>query len=143
MKRLIAFARLSKRDRKLLLLATIYLIACSLKLRTQSFGKIQIWATRRHSDKAPLHRLIWAVKVATNIVPGATCLTQALALQKLLSKNNLTSELGIGVGKLDDQFRAHAWLTHKGDVLIGEAELEKYTMLRQTAFDRAESPNTN
>lgn len=52
-------------------------------------------------------------------VPMATCLTQALALQFLLARRGLHSEMHIGVGKEGGDFRAHAWLETRHGVIIG------------------------
>ena len=52
-----------------------------------------------------------ATKIAAAIVPGASCLTQALAAQYLLACRGYASQVRIGV-KLgaDNQVEAHAWL---------------------------------
>lgn len=55
-------------------------------------------------------------------VPGASCLTQALALQWLLARAGHGSDLNVGVARdADGTFRAHAWLTCNGRVVIGTA----------------------
>jgi hypothetical protein len=123
---------MSQRDRRLLLLAMMYSVEGRLRLLTQDFKTIQAWTTRSRPGTAPLGRLIWAANAAGRIIPGTTCLIRALTLQRLLSRNNLTSELGIGVAKVNDEFRAHAWLIRNGEVLIGGEDLEKYTILRQS-----------
>ncbi|MFO6448770.1 lasso peptide biosynthesis B2 protein [Erythrobacter sp. NE805] len=66
------------------------------------------------------------------LVPRATCLTQALALQYLLARAGHGSDLHVGV-RCDDagRFEAHAWLACNGRVVIGAAgtRLSDYTHL--------------
>lgn len=54
------------------------------------------------------------------IVPGASCLTQALALQWLLARAGHASTVTIGVRQDDaGAFRAHAWVTCNQRVVLG------------------------
>jgi hypothetical protein len=54
-------------------------------------------------------------------VPGATCLTRALAAQAMLRYEGLQSAIRIGVGPASaaQRFRAHAWLVCAGTVVVG------------------------
>ena len=62
----------------------------------------------------------WAVEAASRLVPGATCLTQAVAARLLLHRHGHAAELCVGVGHYDHGgFRAHAWVEHRGRVLLG------------------------
>ena len=63
-------------------------------------------------------------------VPRATCLTQALAAQVLLARLGERSVLRIGVAR-DERLgvRGHAWLEHRGRVVIGGASLDGYVPL--------------
>ncbi len=84
-----------------------------------------------------------ATSRAARLVPGASCLTQALALQVLLGRRGLGSRLCIGVRKGSaGGFEAHAWVERGGRVLIGgssEAALrESWTPL--TAWDFSVPP---
>ena len=75
-------------------------------------------------------RLRWAVEATSRRVPGATCLTQALALQILLGRRGQASELRLGVSRGDAPgLQAHAWLESEGQVVIGAAERDRYTAL--------------
>jgi hypothetical protein len=73
-------------------------------------------------------RLAWAVQAAARRIPGASCLTQALALQYVLGRAGETTKLHIGVAKDSARgFEAHAWLEHRGAILVGDnGELERY-----------------
>ena len=84
------------------------------------------------SNQAPIDRVAWAVTVAGRYVPAATCLTQALATQVLLSQHGYEACLRIGVVRGEDgQLQAHAWVESDGVVVIGgpESALERYVTL--------------
>ena len=60
--------------------------------------------------------------------PRATCLTQALALNRLLSSDGHASTGLIGVRKDDAGFAAHAWVEWRGGPLLSSAtEVTKYS----------------
>jgi hypothetical protein len=74
-------------------------------------------------------------------VPGATCLSSALTLQRLLSSAGHPSQVHIGVARDASGFMAHAWLVHDGVVVIGEEEHERYAHL--TAWDARKTFGTS
>jgi Transglutaminase-like superfamily len=124
-----AFVRLAPNDRALLLQAFACLASCMVRLRLQRFAKLQGWATKMGRGAVAVDRLRWAVKVALRLMPSATCLCQALALQRLLARHGHPSELRIGVKKSNSGFSAHAWLVHDGRVLIGGSQSDQYNQL--------------
>jgi hypothetical protein len=68
----------------------------------------------------------WAVRLAARYVPGASCLTQAITAQLLLSWADVDSHLHVGVSR-GDRFEAHAWLECNGRVLVGGEESSRYS----------------
>ena len=75
-------------------------------------------------------RVGWAIRKAANHVPRATCLTQALAAQLLLSRFHYASQLCIGIARKEDGgMDAHAWIEAEGRVVIGGEELERFTRM--------------
>ena len=60
----------------------------------------------------------WSVRVVSRLVPQATCLTQALALQRLLAHRGYASVVQVGVANVDGRFVAHAWVEHDGHALL-------------------------
>jgi hypothetical protein len=79
----------------------------------------------------PVSRLVWAVRAASRRVPAASCLTQALALQCLLTRAGRASEIHIGVAR-DPQtgFQAHAWVECAGTTLLSDpAEMGRYVTI--------------
>lgn len=74
--------------------------------------------------------ITWAVRRVSRAVPGATCLTQALSAQLLLSRRGYASQLRIGVTRgPGPRLRAHAWLERDGIIVIGAADVAAYTPL--------------
>lgn len=72
-------------------------------------------------------RLERAVRFASRLVPRATCLTQALALNHLLARHGHASTVQIGVRNDDGRFAAHAWVEWSGGPLLSSAtELTRY-----------------
>jgi transglutaminase superfamily protein len=63
----------------------------------------------------------WAISVASRIVPAATCLTQALALHRLLARFGYASVVQVGVQRCDGHFSAHAWVEHEGQSFLGSS----------------------
>ena len=76
--------------------------------------------------------LAWAVRNVSRVIPFASCLTQALSLQKLLAQDGYASTIRVGV-KLDDknEVDAHAWVVFDDQVLIGGSDrnLDDYGVL--------------
>jgi hypothetical protein len=70
------------------------------------------------SGRPAVDRLEWAVLAASRFVPRATCLTQALALRRLLSRSGYQSSVQIGVRLTDGRFAAHAWVEHESKSLL-------------------------
>jgi len=82
------------------------------------------------ADETIVDRIAWAVSTVAARVPRGTCLTQALAAQVLLARLGERSTLRIGVAH-DERLgvRGHAWLEHRGRVVIGGAALDGYVPL--------------
>jgi Transglutaminase-like superfamily len=127
------FAALGTRDRRLLLRAFFLVALVRTGLFLLSFRTVKRLAarTRRRAPRAhSVGRCAWAVRASSRYVPGATCLTQALAAQVLLAESGYDSRIEIGVTK-DEQrrFRAHAWVVCGEEIVIGGAEAYRYVPL--------------
>lgn len=69
------------------------------------------------------HPVLWSVRQAARLVPGATCLTQAIAAQSLLGRRGEPSTVRIGVRRdVRGGFHAHAWLLQHGRTVLGGDE---------------------
>lgn len=66
-------------------------------------------------------RIGWAVRVASQYMPFAKCLTQALVTKFMLAQQGCPGQLRIGVFKRDNgTLEAHAWVESEGRIVIGE-----------------------
>jgi hypothetical protein len=75
-------------------------------------------------------RIERAVRIANRVVPGASCLTQALALSHLLSRSGHVSAVQIGVTRELGYFTAHAWVECGGATLLSTAaDVTRYSRL--------------
>lgn len=129
MRSVATFLALSGSDRRLLLRALATIARVRIGLRLQSIERLKAWSQQAKAGEIPADRLSWAVKVVARRLPGTSCLASALALQRLLSQQGLASELHIGVARQAEAFAAHAWLTHRGEIVIGAEQHEDYTQL--------------
>jgi hypothetical protein len=84
---------------------------------------------RRITDSSFPDRAARAVRRVSRVVPGATCLTQALAVQAFLERRGLPTRLHIGVRDSGEAVRAHAWLDSQGMTVIGGAPSGQWTPL--------------
>ena len=71
---------------------------------------------------------LWAVHaVARRVLPEKPCLTQALAARTLLRRLGVDTQLRLGAARDGERgFRAHAWLEHDGDVVMGRMHAGHY-----------------
>lgn len=74
----------------------------------------------------------WAVRHTARIVPFASCLTQALAVQHLLARTGVLVPIRIGVRTTDKgSVAAHAWVIYNGTILIGgpQSNIDRYSVM--------------
>jgi Transglutaminase-like superfamily len=128
MKRIHKYLQLSWSDRLLLVQSTFVLAMVVLGLKAFPWStlhrflpKLANWLSRfMPANRPPAQQIAWAIRVASWIVPGATCLPNALAAQFLLIRFAYPTDFQIGVarnryGKLE----AHAWVTTEKNIIIG------------------------
>jgi transglutaminase superfamily protein len=138
MRRLRRFLGLPSEDRRLLLRAWRLEVAVRLGLWLLPFRSVRrrVAATRHPVDPAGRagsteddRRIGWAVTSAARYIPGATCLTQALAAKVLLNDVGRPARLTIGVERDAGRLRAHAWVDGEDGVIVGDHDLERFTVL--------------
>jgi hypothetical protein len=131
-------------DRALLARSAAWLVRCRVALWTRPYadvrGRVIAWGDRRVDAGAAPGRVAWAVTHAARIVPGASCLTQALAADVLLRRAGERPELCFGVALGAGDFEAHAWLELDGRVLVGEAGLDRFTPLATSIVASERAP---
>lgn len=95
-----------------------------LALTLSSYNRVRGIVTRldarRDASIGDLRRVAWGVAAAARLVPGATCLTQALAGQYLLARQGNASKISIGIEKgTGSELKAHAWLMSGSHIVLG------------------------
>jgi hypothetical protein len=98
--------------------------AVRLALTLSSYSHVRSLVTRldarRDASIADLRRVAWGVAAAARLVPGASCLTQALAGQYLLAREGNASKISIGIEKgTGSELKAHAWLMSGRHIVLG------------------------
>lgn len=137
MRRVHKLLGLSGAERRQLAAALVVVAAARLGLWLLPFRIFRPMLARATSrprgpgvDEKTVDKVAWAVSTVAARVPRATCLTQALAAQVLLAHLGERSALCIGVAHDERRgVRGHAWLEHRGRVVIGGAALDGYVPL--------------
>jgi hypothetical protein len=114
----------------LLLRASLVLVRIRLGLWLLPWSRVAaiVGPPRNTRSRFSVARLERAVRLASRIVPCASCLTQALALNHLLSNEGHASTVLIGVRKDEGRFAAHAWVEWSGGPLLSSAaEVTRYS----------------
>ena len=129
LKRLVS---LKNEDRHVLIRAFFAVVAARLALCVMQLGAARrfVWSSVRISPGSSVATIVWAVKAVARFVPGATCLTQAIAVQALLARAGHSSRLEIGVSKeASRDLEAHAWVSCNNRIVIGGPEAARFTRL--------------
>jgi hypothetical protein len=133
--KLARFVRLDGADKWLLICASAWLGVARLGLAFTSFQQL----SERLSDDVPdsrvdpdpefLRRVSFAVGAAANNVPWRSdCFPQAIAARMLLKRRGHASKIHLGVEKRGGgNIAGHAWLTCGDEVVVGGADLDRYT----------------
>jgi hypothetical protein len=136
MDRVRQFARLPRQERRLLVYALLCVAAARIALWIVAFRCVHRRSggqrtVARELAAIPVARLTWAVQAVARRIPGASCLTQALALHHLLGWSGRRAILRIGVAKDEARrFESHAWVELNGSIVIGDnGKLDRYAAI--------------
>ena len=78
-----------------------------------------------------IERVRNAIRRASRVVPGATCLVQALGGWWMLKARSIPAQVRIGVDKGEQGFSAHAWLVIGETIVLGGADAAaRFVVLR-------------
>ncbi|RUX20249.1 lasso peptide biosynthesis B2 protein [Mesorhizobium sp. M2A.F.Ca.ET.042.01.1.1] len=103
-----------------LAVVSVVRLALTLSSYNRVRGLITRLDARRDAGIADLRRVAWGVAAAARLVPGASCLTQALAGQYLLARQGNASNISIGIERgTGSELRAHAWLMSGNHIVLG------------------------
>jgi hypothetical protein len=126
--------RLSKSEVLLLLEAVGLVAAVRIALWIWPYDRVRAYLGRRQSlseHRQSLPRVVQFISAVSRYVPGANCLTRALAAEALLRRHGHAASLQIGVSKNNsDRLQAHAWVESGGIIVMGGDEVEGLTPLR-------------
>lgn len=143
MKALRRFLALDVSDKLFLAGCLTTVATVRLCLTILTYKRMRVWLPPRPVQGIPaageLKRVAWGVRIAARLVPGASCLTQALSGQFILARQGKSSQVRIGVAR-DDQgrFIAHAWLVSEDRIVLGGAEenIRRFTPLTDLDWTR-------
>lgn len=123
---------LEAREQLALVPATLRVLLARAALRTLPLRKVlERFDLPVHSgqgcvslDTRMLRHVRAIERVGHGLFPRSPCLTQAIAVQRLLHNEGLASDLRIGVRKDQGKsLEAHAWVEYQGSVVIGSRGL--------------------
>ena len=87
-------------------------------------------------DWTRIKNAVRAVRAVSRFVPGASCLTQAVAALLLIKAGGQQTELKIGVTKDNREFKAHAWLEIGGQIIIGKLPGHRQYIVLNSASEK-------
>lgn len=119
------FVDLPPSERRLALRALAVVVWIRVRLTVSPFPTVdRLTKERPVRDAVGRHsaaRIGSAVAAVSGYVPGARCLTQALATRVLLAAEGHPSTLRLGIARIDGRLQAHAWLESDGTIVVGAA----------------------
>jgi hypothetical protein len=151
-----AFQRYRKLDpeaRKLFWRAVALLPMIAVSLRARGFQRTKEKLQRRLALGSPtpggpargaevVQKTCRTVAAAARYGLGRpTCLAKSLALWHLLQKQNVATQLRIGVNKADGKFEAHAWVEHDGMALNQSEEVHEHYAAFEAEFSNLPGEN--
>jgi hypothetical protein len=138
MRALLNFLRRPAGDRRYLLRCLWLVALVRAGLTLSSYKRLSERLVDRSAagqgSPGQLARAAWGIGRAARLVPGATCLTQALAGQILLSRQGIASAIRLGIDRSKtDHIEAHAWLVSGDRLVLGgtEKSLQRYVPLTE------------
>jgi hypothetical protein len=126
----------SAADWRLMLSVLGLLVRVRVGLTFSSLKAVQGWLptepARANTGISP-ERIARYVRRGARLVPGASCLTQALTCQTLLHRNGVASTIKLGVRRQGDDLAAHAWVVVDERVALGgtPATLREFAQIVQ------------
>lgn len=112
------------------------LIVLTIALKMLPYQQVSRWLPRSGATPVPAWRKRQIAKIVartSKVIPGATCLPQAMVGYILLAARGCEGRIRVGVLKEEGApFRAHAMLVSGSDVLTGrDGDFDKFTLLTE------------
>jgi hypothetical protein len=125
-----AWHDLAPHERRHTLSAAVTTSVVTASLHVLGVGRTMAWTRRRAPRDAPTHADAVVDALARALVrterhspvPG-TCLSRSLALQWLLARRGIASDVRLGARIVDGRLEAHAWVERGGTVVGSRADL--------------------
>ena len=121
------FCQLDRGDRRLIIEAVIVLGMVQAGFRVLPFSSLRrALAAAKQLRQRPHHpqsRIGWAVAAAARLMPGRTCLSEALAADLMLCRRGYESSVLVGVKNRTGgahPLEAHAWVVSGGLIVAGD-----------------------
>ncbi|WP_444665625.1 lasso peptide biosynthesis B2 protein [Cereibacter changlensis] len=116
--------RLSRRQLGVLALAWITVARVRVALWRQQADAVRAGiAALDAAQPVPigdLREVVWSVRAAARLMPGATCLTQALSGQYLLARRGYVSTVRLSLPRAErSKLKPHAWLMAGETIALG------------------------
>ncbi len=112
----------------------MFVAGVRLALWLWPYDRVRAHLERRQSaseHRQPLAKVVQFISAVSRYVPGANCLTRAMAAEALLRRHGYPASLRIGVSKnSSDRLQAHAWVESGGTIVMGGDGIEGLTPLR-------------
>lgn len=137
MKNLHRFFRLSASEKKFLfeVFLTVAFVRLALWILPFNAFKKNLQKILKNSESAKtdwqiIEKTCRMVRISSNFVPYASCLTQALSAFWLMKRLGQCAELKFGVSKeRDSRIIAHAWLEIEGKIVLGKSARKYETLV--------------
>jgi hypothetical protein len=138
--------RLSRRDFAIVAEAAALVLPIEIGLRRLSLDALlaRLGGAARGArlDRAEIDvvRIARLVDAVGACYPAMTCLKKSLILFRILSTRGFPAELRLGVRKLQDDFKAHAWVECDGRTLLDDGMAPLYATLPLPPAFRERAP---
>ena len=139
MKKALTFLRLNRDDKHLLVRIAVLMLSIRIGMSVVPFrvllAFLRSWRERqsvaRALDKKRAKRALWGITVISPYVPGATCLTRALAALTVLGHMGQDACLRFGIARQQGgELTGHAWVEAEGKIVMGNlSDLSRYSVL--------------
>lgn len=135
------FTSMSPADRWLVVRAAWWLLVARIWILAVPFRRLAASLSGEAGDAPTVpdpelpRRIGYAVSAAAANVPWrADCFPQTIAARMLLKRSGHPSVIHLGVARAGDtDLAGHAWLTCGDTVVVGGADLERYTEIHRLA----------
>jgi hypothetical protein len=131
-----AYRALTAADRRLVREAALLLLRARMSAAIVPFSALRTSLGARRSKHAlsshSTERIVWSVTAVARRVPfRTTCLIDALAVDAMLRRRGVASDIRFGVKPPDGHvLAAHAWVEVEGKVVYGAiSDLARYAVL--------------